>query len=442
MQSGWFHPGFCRGLLLLFLNGSLLQAEDWPQWRGPARDSTWREQGIVQQLPDQPEILWQTKIAGGYAGPAVANGRVFVTDYVTSDNVKVANFDRQEFSGVERVLCLDEQTGKELWKHEYPVKYSISYPAGPRCTPLVHEGHVFTLGAEGDLIAFEASSGQIKWSVNLPQRYQTKTPLWGYAAHPLIDGNKLITLAGGPGSHAVALDWKTGQELWRTLTVKEQGYAPPLIINAAGIRQLILAQPEGISSVNPETGEPYWTEPYEASNGSIIMTPVQRDNLLFVGGFNNKNILIELNQDQPAAKTIFRDRPRAAISPVNVQPLVDGDLIYGFDQNGFLYAIDFATGERLWQSAAPLNSERPLGSGTAFLTRHQDRYFLFTELGELKIAQISREGYTELDSMPLLKPTNVAFGRDVLWSAPAFANKCVFVRNDEACIRVNLAAPQ
>src|SRR5262245_40032451 len=86
-------------------------AADWPQWMGPERDNVWREEGIVAELPaDGPKVLWRTPIAGGYAGPAVADGKVFIADYKTDDNVNVANFERKESSGVERVLALDEKT--------------------------------------------------------------------------------------------------------------------------------------------------------------------------------------------------------------------------------------------------------------------------------------------------------------------------------------------
>ena len=149
-----------------------VSADDWPQWMGPERDNVWRENGLIKQFPDGgPDVLWRTPVAGGYAGPAVANGRIFVTDYVTSDNVKVSNFDRKEFTGTERIICLQEATGKVLWTHEYPVKYSISYPAGPRCTPCIDMERVYTLGADGNLICFDVRSGDVIWSKDLKKEY-------------------------------------------------------------------------------------------------------------------------------------------------------------------------------------------------------------------------------------------------------------------------------
>jgi outer membrane protein assembly factor BamB len=416
-------------------------ADDWPQWMGPGRDNVWREAGIVERFPaGGPKILWTAPVAGGYSGPAVAAGRLVVTDYVTADDVKVANFERKQFSGVERVLCLDEATGREIWKHEYPVKYTMSYPAGPRCTPIIHQGKVYTLGGEGHLICFDLNGGEVVWQKDLVQQYNTKTALWGYASHPLIDGQKLICLAGGEGSHVVAFDKDTGEELWRALTSPEQGYSPPTMVQAGGKRQLILLRPNAVTSVDPETGREYWSFPYEATSGSIIMSPIKAGEFLYAGGYSNKNLLLKLASDRPAAEVQWQDLPRKAVSPVNVQPILDQDVIYGFDQRGTFVAFEVPSGDRLWETPAPLAEDRPLGSGTAFIVRQGDRYWLFTEQGDLIIAQLSRDGFTELDRAHVIEPTNVAFGRDVVWSMPAFANRRAYIRNDKQCIAVELAA--
>ncbi|MCA9082748.1 MAG: PQQ-like beta-propeller repeat protein [Planctomycetaceae bacterium] len=405
---------------------------------GPQRDNVWRESGILESFPEGgPKILWRTPIAGGYSGPAVADGRVFITDYTSGDNVKVDNFERKEFTGTERVLCLEEATGKIQWKHEYPVKYSISYPAGPRCTPVVEDNRVYTLGAEGNLFCFDVLTGKIVWQKHLPVEYSAKTPLWGYAAHPLIDGNKLLTLAGGDGSHIVALNKMTGQEIWRSSTSPEQGYCPPTIIQHGGVRQLILLRPDFVSSVNPETGEEYWAIPYKASNGSIIMSPVVSGNFLYVAGFNNQSLLIELDSTKPAAKEVWRGKSNI-ICPVNVQPFLVGDVLYGFDQKGVMRAIRLPDGERLWETSDVIG-KRPAGSETAFLVQHEDHFWLFNELGELIIAKLSPEGYSEIDRAAVIKPSNLAFGRDVVWSMPAFANRHAYVRNDNEIICVDLA---
>src|SRR5262245_36595186 len=109
--------------------GGAAAGEDWPQWMGPRRDNVWREKGILEKFPaGGPKLVWRAKVGGGYAGPAVANGRVFLGDFASKSDVKVDNFGRQPFDGTERFVCLDEKDGAEKWKHEYPVRYDISYP--------------------------------------------------------------------------------------------------------------------------------------------------------------------------------------------------------------------------------------------------------------------------------------------------------------------------
>jgi outer membrane protein assembly factor BamB len=431
---------FCLATFTISILGAgSSHGDDWPRWMGPGRNNVWTESGILERFPEPgAKVLWRTPIAGGYSGPAVAAGRVYITDYVTSDNVKVANFERKNFTGVERALCLDEQTGEILWKHEYPVKYSISYPAGPRCTPTVDGDDVYTLGAEGNLICFAAKTGEVKWSKDLPAAYNTKTPLWGYAAHPLVDGNSVITLAGGDGSHTVALEKVTGEELWRSGTASEQGYSPPTIVNYAGVRQLILLSPDHVRSVNPKTGAEYWSVPYEASNGSIIMSPVLCGEYLYVAGFSQRSLLLQLTSEKPGATEMWRDKRKDAISPVNVQPFFANGVLYGLDQSGDLAAVSIPSGERLWETSQPL-AERRVGSGTVFIVKRADRFWMFTEQGELVIAEMDEDGFRELDRTKVIEPSNVAFGRDVVWSMPAFANKHAYIRNDNEIICVDLA---
>ena len=239
-----------------------LRADDWPQWLGPERDSVWRETGIVRTFPaGGPPVVWRAAIGSGYSGPAVAQGRVFVLDHqVARGSDKPANASASEgIPGVERIVCLNADDGKVLWRHEYDCPYTVAYPAGPRTTPVVSEGKVFSLGAEGNLVCLDATTGGVLWSRDFKADYKIKTPVWGFAGNPLLDGNKLICLAGGSNSTVIALDKNTGREIWRALSAKEPGYCSPVIFQAGGLRQLIVWHPESVNSLNPETGKVYWS---------------------------------------------------------------------------------------------------------------------------------------------------------------------------------------
>ncbi|MCU0703696.1 MAG: PQQ-like beta-propeller repeat protein [Fimbriiglobus sp.] len=418
-------------------------ADDWPHWMGPKRDNVWYETGIVEKFPQGgPKKVWTFPVAGGYSGPAVAAGKVFVTDYQKqTGDTDEGNFQRKETSGKEGVYCLDAKTGKKVWEHHYDVKYAISYPVGPRCTPTVDGDRVYTLGAEGKLICFQAADGKVLWEKDLKAEYKTKSPLWGYSAHPLIDGDKLITLAGGEGSHVVAFDKKTGKEIWKAETDSDPngfGYVPPSIITAGGKRQLILVGPGSLKGLDPDTGKRYWKQDYKADSGSVIMTPIVSGDYLYFGGYRSKNILLKLATDKPDATTEWRDKKGMGVHAVNVQPFLHDGLIYGFDESGKLFAVELPSGKRVWESTDVIGYAK--GSDTAFIIKNGDRFFFFTETGDLVIGKLDKAGFTELDrAKGLIELTQTAFGRKVVWCQPAFADKKMFVRNDKELVCFDLA---
>jgi outer membrane protein assembly factor BamB len=430
-------------LLLLPLLVSTARADDWPQWMGPQRDDVWREKGILDKFPvGGPKVKWRTGVAWGYAGPAVANGKVYVTDLVTDADVRKGNNPggKPEVKGKERVLCLDATNGKVLWKHEDDVVYKISYPGGPRCTPTVHDGKVYTLGAEGLLLCLDAEKGGVIWSKDFKKDYKAETPFWGHASHPLIDGKKLICVVGGEGSVAVAFDKDTGKELWKSLSAKNLGYCPPTLIKAGGTKQVVIWHGESINGLDPETGKPFWSVELKPAFAMAIATPRQAGDFLFASGYN-ATVLLKLASDKPEVKEVWRGTaPKNALYAINVTPFIEADTIYGVDQPGQLRGVKLEDGERLWETSDPVSGKKPQGSGTAFLVKNGDRFFLFNEMGELVIAKLSPKGCDEISRAKLLEPTNSAFGRDVVWSHPAFANKCIFARNDKEIICVNLAA--
>jgi outer membrane protein assembly factor BamB len=420
-------------------------ADDWPQWLGPQRDGVWRETGIFAKFPTNgPPIRWRTPIAAGYAGPAVAGGRVCVTDRIAAPRRAGSSSggSRGSIPGTERVLCLNEADGKILWQHEYDCAYNVDYPAGPRATPTVHDGHVFTLGTEGSLFCFEAASGKIAWSRELKKDYNVETPVWGFAGHPLVDGDKLICLVGGEGSVAVAFDRNTGKELWRALSAREPGYCPPMIYEAGGRRQLILWHPESLNSLDPETGKVYWTIKYAARSGLAISTPRPRGDRLFITSFYNGPLMVRLHADKPEATELWRgssssERNTDGLHSIISTPFFDEGHIYGVCSYGQLRCLRAETGARLWETLAATTG-REARWANAFLIKHGDRFFLANEKGELIIARLTPQGYEEISRAQLLQPTNTAGGRDVVWSHPAFANRCVYARNDKEIVCISL----
>jgi outer membrane protein assembly factor BamB len=426
---------FLLGLIAV----SEARADDWPQWMGPKRDNVWREKGIIDTFPKQgPKVIWRAQVANGFSGPAVADGLVFVTDLLTKADVSDDNFDREKYTGKERVQCFDAKTGALKWKHEYPCTYNVSYPNGPRCTPACGGGKVYTLGAVGNLLCFEAMTGKVLWSRDFKKDYGVSTPLWGFAAHPLIDDNRLICLVGGEGSITVALDKNDGKEIWRALAAAEPGYSPPTIIEAAGVRQLLIWHPESLNSLNPETGKVYWSVKQPTANGTSIMTPRRLGDFIYLGAWQQKGVLLKLDAQKPGAKAVWKGDRDSAVYPINNTPFLEDGHIYGVCTDGELRCVDIKNGARVWETYEPVIGKKAQ-SATAHLVKHEDRFFIVAETGDLIIAKLSPKGYKEIDRWHMQAPTSKAFGRSVAWSHPAFAQQCVFARNDKELICVSLA---
>lgn len=417
------------------------RADDWPQWLGPQRDSVWRESGLVEKFPEEGlKVKWRVPVELGYSGPAVAGGKVFVMDYAKESGEVTNNpGGRAKLTGKERVLCFSAADGKLLWKYEYDQPYHLSYPGGPRCTPTVAGGKVYALGAEGMFHCLDASDGTVLWKKNFTQDYDARAPIWGFTAHPLVAGDLVYCIVGGKGSVAVAFHKDTGKEVWRALSAKEQGYCPPTMIEHAGRKQLLIWHPEALNALNPASGEVHWSVPLEPSYGMSITVPRKHGDYLYASGIGHTSLLLKLTESKP--EEVWRGDSKTSVYSANGTPILTDEMIYGCDcQLGAFIGARLKDGERLWQTYQPTaGGNRRVSHGTAFLVKHEDRYFLFSETGDLILAQLLPEGYREISRFHVLEPTNEAFRRDVVWSHPAFAQKCCFARNDKELVCVSLA---
>lgn len=380
-------------------------------------------------------MRWRTPIGSGYSGPAVTGGRVYVMDRLSPTNSP----------DVERVLCLDEATGQILWTQEYPCRFNLSFPAGPRTTPSIDNGKVYTLGALGFLACWDTQSGKKLWSHDLPAEYKARVPTWGFACQPLIDGKKLICIAGGENACVIVFDKETGAELWRSLTADQPGYSAPVIVEAGGCRQLIIWHPQSLNSLDPETGKLYWTQPYVANAGMTLATPRKLGDLLLVSSFYNGSMLMRLSSNAPTAELVWRGKSDNEVKTDGLHcvigtPVLEGDYLYGVCSYGQLRCLKLATGERVWETFAPV-AGKSTRWGTSFIVKNGNRYFFWNELGDLIIGNLSPSGYEEISRAHLLEPANHDAGRPVVWSHPAFADKSMFARNDKEVIRVDLARP-
>ncbi len=435
----------CLALVGFLCAATTAAADDWPGWMGSQRDGVYRETGVIDEVPkDGLRVKWRKPIHGGFAGPAVADGRVFVYDFRRKDAAKVVNnLGGGNVVGQERLLALDEKTGEKLWQHSYECAYTIDYPYGPRCTPSIDGDRVYILGSEGDLQCLRVEDGELIWSRHLQRDFGAKVQRWGFASHPLIDGDFVYTMVGGTGQAVVAFDKLTGKTRWKALDALA-AYAPPTIIEAGGTRQLIVLHATAVASLSPKDGTLYWDIPFQAAYDMSICRPMIEGNKMFITA-NSGSIMVELAADQPAVKELWRGkRGRTSIQAANATPMFADGVIYGTDhQRGNLIAIRSEDGKRLWNTfeTTKPGETRFVKEGTAFLTRIRDtdRYLVMSETGDFQMARLTAAGYEHLGRMHVLEPTQFAKGHQVLWSHPAYANRTAYIRNDKEIVAVDLA---
>ncbi|MCE9531277.1 MAG: PQQ-like beta-propeller repeat protein [Planctomycetes bacterium] len=444
---------FIAALAIICIAGST-HADDWPQYLGPQRDGIWREGGIVDTLPKEPKYFWRKEVGQGYSGPAVANGRVFVTDLVLGDGSAIpkSGFTKASIPGKERILCLDEKNGDLLWKKEYDCTYRVSYPGGPRCTPTVDGDFVYTLGAMGNLLCLDVKKGDILWQKDFLKDFDAQLPVWGFASPPLVDGDKLICLVGGSeGRGVIAFDKKTGEVKWKAVTTQgDPGYGVPVIhtVGKNKQRQLIIWHSRAVVGLDPESGKRLWNEPWEirASLTAVMPRFVEGDKL-FLTGFYAGSMLLQLDENK--ATVIWKSKSKGnqdSVMPdktvdlhsIMATPFIKGGHIFGVCSYGEMRCLKLDTGERLWETYQPITGKSDRW-GHAFIIRHEDRYVLFNEKGELIFCQMTPDKkYEENSRLKILEPTNGMAGRPVVWMHPAFANKNCYARNDKEIVCVSL----
>ena len=454
-------------LLGLVTGPGLSKAEDWPQWFGEQRDGVWREAGLLASLPKDGLVAdWRLPLGGGYSGPSVQNGKIFVTDRVLEKgSIDPTNlFARANSKGLERLLCLEESTGKTLWEQTWPSTYQISYPSGPRATPLADKDRVLVLGAMGDLLCFDSTTGKPLWRHNFPKDFAAPIPIWGFAAHPIRIKDSYVCLVGGKGSLVVAFDRNTGKVTWKSGSLEksanEIGYCPPALFEIGGRKQLIIWHPEAVVGMDPDSGEQLWSVPFKIKANLTIAIPRQVGNRILVSSFYNGSMLIEPGLSKGMEpKVIWKGEGRGerpdqtkSLNSIMSTPWVDKGTIYGVCSYGELRALDFESGKRLW---ADLRATSALGKvatepterwANAFIVpladpKFQDTYLLFNEKGELIQAQLTPMGYKELGRVKLIQPTGLSGmgNRAIVWSHPALANRSIVMRNDKEIVRFNFS---
>jgi outer membrane protein assembly factor BamB len=408
-------------LLTVALTASRIPAEDWPQWRGPRGDGTWNAPKLPERWPAGGlKCVWRQPLGGGYAGIALAAGRVYVLDRERLPGDKAKDQDGPD--GHERVLCFAAADGQPLWSHRYPTRYGGlgGYDNGPRAMPTVHDGRVYTLGAVGHFFCFEAATGKILWQKDMVREHRARVPEWGFAAAPVIDGDRVIVHTGAePDGCLIAFDRVRGTEIWRSLS-DPAGYCTPILIDAPGGRQLVAWTPDNVRGLDPRTGRLLWTVPYKVTYGVSIATPIFREGIVFVTGYWEGAKALRLGPAATDAALLWENRRQ--LCGLMAQPLYRDGCAYSIDKAAGLVCFELRTGKKLWDDGNRLTPAGRNPHASIVWLNDGDRVLALNAAGELVLARLNRDRYQEQSRTRILNGN--------VWAHPAFAGKHIYARSD------------
>jgi len=350
-------------------------AADWPQFLGPNRNGSITQSNLAKTWPKEgPTAVWQHKVGEGFGGPVVSAGKLII-------------FHRLD--GKEVVECLDAKSGKELWREDYPARYrdDFGFEEGPRATPAIADGRVFTFGANGDFTAWDLTKGTKLWSIDTRTQFKTGKGFFGIACSPLVEGNAVILNIGGKdGAGIVAFDVATGKVLWQA-TDDEASYASPVAATLGGKRRIFVITREAFVALNAAHGKLAfrhgWRPPMHASVSAATPLVIGED-IFISASYGTGASLLRFKEGAP--EVIWsKDEVLSAHYATAVQR--DG-FLYGFDgrqeQGCELRCVELKTGKILW-------SESGLKAGTVTLVN--DQLLVLTERGELIQAPASPTGF-------------------------------------------------
>jgi outer membrane protein assembly factor BamB len=404
---------FCVILTVFVSSCASFAAEpEWPQWHGPKRDQVWPIRDLPAALPQSSKPRWVKPLGGGFGGVAVSGGRVLVMDRQTKPRE------------VERIVCMDIDTGAIKWVREYAVAYKgLDYCNGPRCTPTIHDGKVYTLGAVGHLHCLDATNGEIIWSHDCVKKFEVKLPMWGLACSPLIDGDRVLVQVGSKDGCLMAFDRKSGAVAWKCLADRA-GYASPVRLDIGKTKLIVMWTAECVNGVEADTGKVLWSVPFTVTYDVAISDPVWHDGVLLCGQYWEGSLALKLDENGLNPTKAWESRKLRLLMST---PLVRDDHAYCLDRDNGLVCVEMKTGRIKWDGFKVSYDKR--NPQASLVWTGDGRALILNEKGELIQAKLSPEKFEELGRSKIF---------DGSWAHPAFADGCIIVRDDKQIMCVRL----
>jgi outer membrane protein assembly factor BamB len=388
---------------------------DWPQWRGPQRDGTSQESGLLKQWPaDGPKLLWQVNdIGDGYSTPAVVGTRIYLMSNRGMEN--------------EFVRALSTQDGTPVWTTRVG---NVGNPdqnppyAKARSTPTVDRDFIYALGSDGDLACLETRSGKIRWQKSIRKEFGGQPGEWAYAESPLVDGDVVVVTPGGAQATIVALNKKTGAVIWKSEVPggDPAGYASVIAVQGGGRKQYVQLLSKGIVGVDAETGQFLWRDKEAAKGPAQYFTPVARDAYVYCGAVGVGGVLVHLKPDGVGvvAEQVYFTRGLA--NGVGGAVLV-GDHLYGAEPGQQLLAVEFTTGKVKWKAE---------NFGWSSLAYADGHLYLHNQNGDFVLVEATPEAFREKGRLtPPNQPQHKKAGQyaERAFAYPVIANGRLYIRD-------------
>jgi outer membrane protein assembly factor BamB len=392
--------------------GSVGNAQDWPQFLGPTRNGKYAGTDLTTVFPKTgPPVVWKKAIGQGFSGPVVADGKLILFHRVGDK---------------ETIECLDSATGKEIWRFDYSTHYrdDFGFDEGPRSTPSISAGRVYTFGAEGMLHCLDFATGKKLWAVDTHQQFDVRKGFFGAACSPLVEGRVvLLNIGGAKPSGLVAFDRETGKVMW-AVSRDEASYASPVAATVGALRTVFCFTRSGLIGVDPAGGSIRFEFPWRARMQASVnaATPLVVGDVVFISSsYQTGAALLEVAAS--AVKKVWSSDD--VLSNHYASSIAHNDYLYGYhgrqEQGPSLRCVQLQTGKVVW-------SVESFGSGT--LTLAGEHLLVLKETGELLIAAAIPKAFQPVAKAQIVPGTVRAY--------PALAQGRLYMRNDNNLVCVSL----